>query len=77
MEQAKVAYDVYVQVWEESRTEVLYDEDERPMMIRTVEIGDPLSWNEWLPTEMEWAIEQEEYLYAAELRDEIVKTKNN
>lgn len=76
MEQARASYDCYRQEWEESKVEVLYDEDERPMMIRMKDIGEPLSWNRWLPVELEWAIENEEYLYAAELRDEILKTKN-
>lgn len=76
MEQARASYDCYKQEWEESKIEILYDEDERPMMIRTKDIGEPLSWDKWLPVELEWAIEQEEYLYAAELRDEIIKNKN-
>ena len=77
MEQAKASYECYKQEWEESRIEVLYDEDEHPMMIRTKDIGEPLSWDKWLPVELEWAIEQEEYLYAAELRDELLKIKTN
>ena len=31
MEQARASYDCYKQMWEESRIEILYDEDERPM----------------------------------------------
>lgn len=77
MEQARASYDCYKQMWEESRIEILYDEDERPMTIRTKDIGDPLSWDKWLPGELEWAIEEEEYLYAAELRDELLKIKTN
>lgn len=76
MEQARASYDCYKQEWEEARMEILYDEDERPVMFRVKDIGEPLTWNKWLPVELEWAIENEEYLYAAELRDEILKTKN-
>ena len=68
---AKAAYESYVQIWNESKVEVLYDEDERPMMIRTKDIGDPLSWDDWLVGEMELAIDEEEYMYAAQIRDEI------
>ena len=74
---AKASYEAYKQIWEESKVEVLYDVDERPMMIRTKDIGDPLTWAEWLPGEMEIAIEAEEYEYCAQLRDEILKLKNN
>ena len=68
---ARAAYESYVQIWNESKVEVLYDVDERPMMIRTKDIGDPLSWSEWLPGEMEIAIEEEAYESAAILRDEL------
>ena len=68
---ARAAYESYVQIWNESKIEVLYDVDERPMFIRTKNIGDPLSWSEWLPGEMEIAIEEEAYEYAAILRDEL------
>lgn len=74
---AKASYEAYKQIWEESKIEVLYDVDERPMMIRTKDIGDPLTWEKWLPGEMEWAIEAEEYEYCAQLRDEILKLTKN
>ena len=74
---AKKAYRAYKQIWEESKIEVLYDVDERPMMIRTKDIGDPLTWAEWLPGEMEAAIEAEEYEYCAQLRDEMLKLTKN
>jgi len=74
---AKKAYRAYKQIWEESKIEVLYDVDERPMMIRTRDIGDPLTWDEWLPGEMEKAIEAEEYEYCAQLRDEMLKLTKN
>ena len=67
----KAAYESYIQIFEESRTEILYDVDERPMMIRQKDIGSPLSWIDWLDKEMKLAIREEEYLYAAKLRDEI------
>ena len=69
MTQARVEYDLYRQEFEQSRTEVLYDEQERPMMIRQREIGEPLSYRQWLPTQLPWAIEVEDYMYAAEIRD--------
>jgi hypothetical protein len=71
MKQSEIEYEVYKQMWEESKVEVLYDVDERPMMIRTKDIAPVLSWTEWLPGEMKDAIEREDYMYAAELRDEI------
>ena len=73
---AKAAYESYVQIWNESKVEVLYDEDERPMMIRTKDIGDPLSWDDWLVGEMELAIDEEEYMYAAQIRDELKLLEN-
>ena len=73
---ARAAYEAYVQLWNESKIEVLYDVDERPMTIRTKDIGDPLSWSDWLPGEMEIAIEEEAYEYAAILRDEIKALQN-
>ena len=73
---ARAAYESYVQIWNESKVEVLYDVDERPMMIKTKDIGDPLSWSDWLSGEMEIAIEEEEYEYAAILRDEIKALQN-
>lgn len=73
---ARAAYGLYVQIWNESKVEVLYDVDERPIAIRTKYIGDPLSWSEWLPGEMEIAIEEEAYEYAAILRDEIKALQN-
>lgn len=73
---ARAAYESYVKIWNESKVEVLYDVDERPMTIRTKDIGDPLNWSEWLPGEMEIAIYEEEYEYAAILRDEIKALQN-
>jgi protein-arginine kinase activator protein McsA len=74
---ARAAYESYKQICEESQTEVLYDVDERPMMIRRK--GDyvkPLSWGEWLHEEMAIAVYEEDYMYAAQLRDEIAKLNN-
>lgn len=73
MTQSQIEYDVYRQEWEESGVEVLYDEDERPMCVRHREIGEPLSFREWLPSQLSWAIEVEDYMYAAEIRDLIAK----
>ena len=69
MIQARIEYDVYLQDFEERSTEVLYDVDERPMMVRYRDVGIPLCYREWLPGELLRAIEREDYMYAAELRD--------
>ena len=42
MIQARIEYDVYLQDFEERSTEVLYDVDERPMMVRYRDVGIPL-----------------------------------
>ena len=73
---ARAAYESYVQIWNESKVEVLYDVDERPMTIRTKDIGDPLTWMEWLIAEMEIGIENEAYEYCAVIRDELNVLEN-
>ena len=83
----KAAYESYLQMYETEKFEVLYDEDERPMMIRERKnVPPPMNWMEWMLAEMEIAIEYEDYEYCAVIRDELKalqnetaspKTKNN
>jgi len=73
----KAAYESYVQIYETERFEILYDVDERPMMIRERKsFPPPLSWMEWLMAEMEIGIEEEAYEYCAALRDELNVLEN-
>jgi len=68
----KGAYQSYLQIYESEKFEVLYDEDERPMMIREKKsMAAALTWFEWLITEMEIGIENETYEYCAVIRDEL------
>jgi hypothetical protein len=73
----KAAYQSYLQIYESEKFEVLYDEDERPMMIREKKsMPPPLDWNEWLIAEMEIGIENEAYEYCAVVRDELKVIEN-
>ena len=73
----KAAYQTYLQVYESEKFEVLYDEDERPMMIRERKSMAPaLTWMEWLIAEMEIGIENEAYEYCAVIRDELKLIEN-
>jgi hypothetical protein len=73
----KAAYQTYLQVYENEKFEVLYDEDERPMMIRERKSMAPaLTWFEWLIAEMEIGIENEAYEYCAVIRDELKLIEN-
>lgn len=73
----KAAYQSYLQVYESEKFEVLYDEDERPMMIREKKSMAPaLTWMEWLIAEMEIGIENEAYEYCAVIRDELNSLQN-
>jgi protein-arginine kinase activator protein McsA len=68
----KEAYQSYLQIYESEKFEVLYDEDERPMMIREKKsMAAALTWFEWLIAEMEIGIENEAYEYCAVIRDEL------
>ena len=74
---ARAAYESYLQIYETERFEILYDVDERPMMIRERKnTPPPLTWMEWLFAEMDIAIEEEAYEYAAVLRDELKALEN-
>ena len=73
----KAAYQSYLQIYESEKFEVLYDEDERPMMIREKKsMPPPLDWNEWLIAEMEIGIENEAYEYCVVIRDELKLIEN-
>lgn len=73
----KAAYQSYLEIYKSERFEVLYDEDERPMMIREKKsMAPPLDWNEWLIAEMEIGIENEAYEYCAVIRDELNLIEN-
>ena len=73
----KGAYQSYLQIYESEKFEVLYDEDERPMMIREKKsMAAALTWFEWLIAEMETRIENEEYEYCAVIRDELKLIEN-
>ena len=73
----KAAYQTYLQVYESEKFEVLYDVDERPMMIRERKSFPPaLTWMEWLIAEMEIGIENEAYEYCAVIRDELNALQN-
>jgi len=73
----KAEYQSYLQIYESEKFEVLYDEDERPMMIREKKsMAAALTWFEWLITEMETRIENEEYEYCAVIRDELKLIEN-
>ena len=73
----KAAYESYLQIYESEKFEVLYDEDERPMMIREKKPMPPaLTWMEWLIDEMETGIENEAYEYCAVIRDELKLIEN-
>jgi len=73
----KGAYQSYLQIYESEKFEVLYDEDERPMMIREKKsMAAALTWFEWLIAEMEIGIENEAYEYCAVIRDELKLIEN-
>jgi hypothetical protein len=73
----KAAYQSYLQIYESEKFEVLYDVDERPMMIRERKLfPPPLTWMEWLIAEMEIGIENEAYEYCAVIRDELNSLQN-
>ena len=73
----RAAYESYLQIYETEKFEILYDEDERPMMIRERKnTPPPLNWMEWLMAEMEIGIEHEAYEYCAVLRDELKALEN-
>jgi protein-arginine kinase activator protein McsA len=73
----KAAYQSYLQIYESEKFEVLYDEDERPMMIREKKsMAAALTWFEWLIAEMEIGIENEAYEYCAVIRDELKLIEN-
>ncbi len=73
----KAAYQSYLQIYESEKFEVLYDVDERPMMIRERKsFPPPLTWMEWLIAEMEIGIENEAYEYCAVIRDELNSLQN-
>ena len=73
----RAAYESYLQIYETEKFEILYDVDERPMMIRERKnTPPPLTWMEWLISEMEIGIEQEAYEYCAVLRDELKLLQN-
>ena len=73
----RAAYESYLQIYETEKFEILYDVDERPMMIRERKNMPPaLTWMEWLMAEMEIGIENEAYEYCAVLRDELKAIEN-
>jgi protein-arginine kinase activator protein McsA len=75
MTQPQIEYQVYLQELEESGKIVVYDQDERPVYVTRIQGDDnPLSFTEWMKQEMIKAIEEEDYEYAAQIRDEY---KNN
>lgn len=75
MTQPQIEYQIYLQQLEEKLTEVIYDEDERPVYVKTIERESTMSFTEWMKEEMRKAIEVEDYEYAAQIRDEY-KTNN-
>jgi len=74
MTQLRTEYQVYLQNLEEKSTHFIYDEDGH---VTAVYIGNyiPLPYLEWLQTEMEDALDQEDYEYAAKIRDEVLYLK--
>ena len=71
MTQPQIEYQVYLQELEESGKIVVYDEDERPVYVTRIQGDDnPLSFTEWMKEEMTKAVEEEDYEYAAQIRDE-------
>ncbi len=75
MTQPQIEYQIYLQQLGERSTQVIYDQDERPVYVKTIEKEPTMSFTEWMKEEMKKAIEQEDYEYAAQIRDEY-KTNN-
>lgn len=74
MTQPRIEYQVYLQNLEEKAMRFLYDEDGHVTAVR-IESYTSLSYFEWLQTEIEDAIDQEDYEYAAQIRDEMLYLK--
>jgi len=74
MTQPQIEYEVYIQDIKKAGEIIMYDEEERPAYIKYVETEEPLLFTEWMALEMKRAVEQEDYEYAAQIRDEY---KNN
>jgi hypothetical protein len=73
----KKMYREYRKFMQEKDLEIVLDENDEPVMIRTRPIGEILNWSEWLGLELEEAIELEEYEYCHKLKIEINKLEKN
>lgn len=71
----KIEYEVYLQELQEQSVQYLYDEDGHIVSVRQIKSISPLSYLDWLNTEMQDAVDQEDYRYAAKIRDEIIYLK--
>jgi len=75
MSQLRSDYQVYLQELEHQNQIYLYDEDGHVVSIQSKSKYTPLNYVDWLDSEMRDAIEEEDYRYAAKVRDEIIYIK--
>lgn len=72
MSQLRSDYQVYLQDLFEKNLRYLYDEDGHVVSVQSIHNIKSLSYIDWLNTEMQEAIDIEDYRYAAKIRDEIL-----